>query len=775
MSDDWLDDFDVAEEQYLDFGPNYRFELGRAAGSAMASWPKMGEIRDLFDQPDSIQSEIDYAPVKISRKRNPDTGEITEGIGGGPFITLDPPFPMKNRTIGKISFLTWTSKMSAASFSIPGGPMKFGGTCPASQEESVKKAGQYLQDESGAELHERIPENGVYTCDRCVTGDALLPVKGRGLLRMDQVVDEVLRGARLEVLADHGWTRITKAWERGLKKIVTVRSTCGHELRCTPDHKILTTEGWKEAQELEEADRIIVSPKYDLAEERWPKRLEITKVEATEAEIVHGGADLSTDYPTEWTREVGIALGYLLANGSVSYKRYPIVGLCGHPDDSGDLREVASWINGWCGSKAEPKHVEPQPQATLKTGIVVRGGVGTFNVAWRRLSLVRFLDACGFDKRPASTDRRVPVALFTAPQEAVAGFISGMFSTDGSVLVLGNGEQKGRISLSLASVSKGLLQDVQLLLSNFGIRSTICEYKTSNEARVLVGYSRLYKLDVGAKDSVAAFRDLIGLHNKRKAALLNAANLEYAKPWSTRRYAIVKSVEEETDEVDVYDIEVEHDNHRFVANGLVIKNCYTGKNNYLMYKQVSVGQVVRRLWVDRQLKLGYTALAQKFIEVIASLQDPSMEQLEIRKLVSNQYFRIHDSGDFHKPEYYLAWREVCFALPQISFWAPTRQWVFQSWRDLFRNYPPPDNLALRPSGLFFGARAPAVEGMGSAGTTASSDVHGEWQDVGGVKTWNCPAYAADKHSCASAINPDGVQGCRSCWNRKDTPISYKAH
>jgi len=783
LDDGWYSEGDeFLQQSHFPF-PGHDFSLGselaRKGAIVTASWEKMGTIRKMFDAPGSVR-DIEYSPVRINRKRDPDTGELNETLEGGPYIVLDPPWPMPVRKtksfpdgvklIGKATFLTWTTKMSAPSFSLPAGPMQNGGTCPASVRESVERSGEYM--EGG--LHEAIPQNAAYLCDSCVTGDALLPIKGRGLVRLDQVVDEVLRGTRLEVLADHGWTRITKAWEKGLKKTVLVRSTCGHELRCTPDHKILTTDGWKEAQELEEADRIIVSPKHDVAEGRWPKQLEIPKTEVTADELAKG--DEKPNYPTEWTREVGLALGYLMANGSVGYgRRYPTVSIYGHPDDERDLKEIASCINSWCGSKCSVDHAVPPERSVLKTGQVV----GSMQVRWHRLSLIRFLDACGLSKRPHCSERRVPAALFCAPQEAVAGFISGMFSTDGSVLVSRPKDMpNGRIGLSLASVSRGLLQDIQLLLSNFGIRSTICEYKTSNEARVLVGYSRLYKLDVGAKDSIVTFRDLIGLHNKRKAALLSAADLEYAKPWSTRRYAIVKSVEK-ADEADVYDIEVEHDNHRFVANGLTVQNCYAGKNNYLMYKQVSIGQMVRLTWINRELREGgrggHSKLASKLIEVIASLQDDAMAVLLMKKLVSNVFFRIHDSGDFHKPDYYLAWRDVAYALPDVTFWAPTRQWVFEKWREIFRNTPPPENLALRPSALFFGARPPVVDGMGSAGSTAASEVHGQWGDVGGAEVWNCPAYMADEHSCGSAINPDGEQGCRTCWKHKETAVNYKAH
>jgi hypothetical protein len=202
--------------------------------------------------------------------------------------------------------------------------------------------------------------------------------------------------------------------------------------------------------------------------------------------------------------------------------------------------------------------------------------------------------------------------------------------------------------------------------------------------------------------------------------------------------------------------------------------CYAGKSNYLLYKMVSIAQTVRRLWVDRWLRHGWTSLAQRLTEAIASLQDPGVEEVLKRKAVSNRYFRIHDAGDLHTPDYYLAWRETAFNLPDVRFWAPTRQWVFDKWRRLFENYPAPENLSLRPSSLFFGARPPVVPGM-DAGTTAAEGTRDQWYNFGGMEVWNCPAYAADEHSCATAQNPDGGTECRTCWVHKGTPVNYLAH
>lgn len=188
--------------------------------------------------------------------------------------------------------------------------------------------------------------------------------------------------------------------------------------------------------------------------------------------------------------------------------------------------------------------------------------------------------------------------------------------------------------------------------------------------------------------------------------------------------------------------------------------CYAGKGRYLMYKSMSLGQVAKFEWVKKTLRAG--SFARRMTEAIASLvEDEDVEELLRTKLVSNKFFRIHDSGDFFAPEYYRAWVEVCEELPEVFFWAPTRMWVYEKWRKVFQNYPPPKNLSLRPSALFLSAPPPMIKGM-AAGTTS---IEGRMDSP--VK--NCPAYEGEaEHSCAAAR-------CRTCWVEKERPVNYLTH
>ena len=188
--------------------------------------------------------------------------------------------------------------------------------------------------------------------------------------------------------------------------------------------------------------------------------------------------------------------------------------------------------------------------------------------------------------------------------------------------------------------------------------------------------------------------------------------------------------------------------------------CYAGKGRYVSSPLNAIRQTFKLAWARATLQAGI--FVEQMRRAIAAMRDLPIASQEAEG-INTRFFRIHDSGDFFSPEYYAAWVAVCVALPDIQFWAPTRQWVFPRWRDLFTEFPPPPNLTLRPSALFIGAPAPHVPGL-AAGSTASAEALPK-------PIWNCPAYAGDDastHNCES-------KRCRACWDRPQVPVSYREH
>ena len=115
------------------------------------------------------------------------------------------------------------------------------------------------------------------------------------------------------------------------------------------------------------------------------------------------------------------------------------------------------------------------------------------------LYLRKYLEFIGFDYVKAQ-NKKVPKIIMKSSKNIVSAFLRGLFDTDGTV------DDK---MVSLCSVSKKLIKEVQVLLLNFGIISRVHIKKTKSD----LGIS--YILTISG-DDVELFNQYIGFGLQRK-------------------------------------------------------------------------------------------------------------------------------------------------------------------------------------------------------------------------------------------------------------------
>jgi Gene product 88 len=172
------------------------------------------------------------------------------------------------------------------------------------------------------------------------------------------------------------------------------------------------------------------------------------------------------------------------------------------------------------------------------------------------------------------------------------------------------------------------------------------------------------------------------------------------------------------------------------------KSCYAKRNFYAMYARPS--QLARYQWATDCMRRGNAGI-DEFVAVLVKAITKYCTKMD------TTYFRIHDSGDFFSPTYVRAWIRIVDALPEITFWAPTRSYR-APWLAQLLELAARPNVTMRPSALHFDVDAPIVEGM-AAGSTASSTMH------------TCPAKDQDGE----------CRDCRQCWDAPDTAVIYGKH
>lgn len=184
-----------------------------------------------------------------------------------------------------------------------------------------------------------------------------------------------------------------------------------------------------------------------------------------------------------------------------------------------------------------------------------------------------------------------------------------------------------------------------------------------------------------------------------------------------------------------------------VDKGTICGSCYASKGMYA-WPAVAAAQEARFQWLLGLQRDGEAGLTT-FVETMV----PAIRKSVSRQKTDQKYFRVHDSGDLFSVWYVRAWHAVASAMPDVSFWIPTRSWRMKSpaMQEALRSLAALPNVALRPSALFFSAPAPRIEGF-SAGTTAA--------EAG----FTCPA-SSQGNQCGD---------CRACWD-PTVEISYRKH
>lgn len=128
--------------------------------------------------------------------------------------------------------------------------------------------------------------------------------------------------------------------------------------------------------------------------------------------------------------------------------------------------------------------------------------------------------------------------------------------------------------------------------------------------------------------------------------------------------------------------------------------------------------------------------------------------------VTGPYFRIHDSGDFFHPMYVDCWRRIAEALPDVRFWAPTREHLRPMMLPSLRALAALPNVTIRPSAEAVDAPAPDVGGLAKGSAVRRAGLP--------VLTDNaCPATEGEPSCDAHA--------CRKCWDSPETSVTYRLH
>ncbi len=158
-------------------------------------------------------------------------------------------------------------------------------------------------------------------------------------------------------------------------------------------------------------------------------------------------------------------------------------------------------------------------------------------------------------------EMRVPKPVWTAPNEAVAAYLKSLFQADGYVAI-----HHPSAHIALALISRKLVEDIQLLLTRFGIYSRVRQKREKRPDRY-----DLWEVDISIASERQKFAEQIGFVSEHKQAKLLGSLRVKGKRRCQVRYQQIVSIEP-VGEMDVYDIQTL--SGQYLSNGVLVHNCF---------------------------------------------------------------------------------------------------------------------------------------------------------------------------------------------------------
>lgn len=374
--------------------------------------------------------------------------------------------------------------------------------------------------------------NPLISTNPCVTGETRIYtdhglVKAVDLFEDETDIDAVIDG---RFGSSDTLTPATRVFYTGRKPVYRLQTEEGYHVRATADHKIMTPHGWVELQDLKPGDKIYILNRK-------------------------GG------FGREGSERLGRILGWLVGDGTIKEDRAVLMFF------GDEKRELAPMFAEYVNDIVEPMTVAHRSYS-----------VGVVNIADRDEARVQSFRLRTLADQYGLVENKfqVPEVVFRGTEEMQRGFLQALFTADGSV----QQTTSNAVVIRLASSHLELLEQVQMLLGNFGIACRIFKNRRLAHEKMMPdgkGGQKLYQVKAQhelhiAKQNTVTFMNEIGFLMAYKNEIYHERMKGYKKgPKAENFRAVVQSVQFDGNE-DVYDLTVPS-THSMIINGIVSHQC----------------------------------------------------------------------------------------------------------------------------------------------------------------------------------------------------------
>lgn len=329
-------------------------------------------------------------------------------------------------------------------------------------------------------------------------------------VKKDEYVETIKNGKR-------EWTKVIDSWKNEeLKSVVQIHMWNGSMIESTLDHKIMTKEGWKEAQELSIKDEIILSDNQ------------------------FGEYELESD-------ELAKIIGYYIADGKASEPTFANTNKK-YVDEIFESSKIFKDINPYIKHKKQEKH---QDRYDVRF---------TGNRDNKKTSFQNFMSKYNLDIK--SNDRYFSPEIINLNKKQLSILLNRMYAGDGWVgYSLGNKKQ-GDFYIGYGTPNKVHAYQIQHLLSKYGIWAKIITNKYKE-------YNTFYKVIIPNKVHVLKFAKEIGIYDKIDDNYISMleSKIKYKQKGE---YNKIRKIIQISKPKKTYDITTESSD--FIANGVQVHN-----------------------------------------------------------------------------------------------------------------------------------------------------------------------------------------------------------
>jgi hypothetical protein len=366
------------------------------------------------------------------------------------------------------------------------------------------------------------------TYNPCVVADSTV-VTDRGIKMVEDLINRPFNA----IVDGISYPSYKGFWKTGTKQVIELQLKSGRTLRVTPNHKIMTTKGWKEAGDINFGENIVINNhrSYPLD-------------------------NVANFNPTSSDWKKGYLLGLFLGDEN-------------HSKSSAQLK--------WWGESKE-EYRKQAYEMLSEVGFTNNHNTSEQN-AVAVYSSIQSKDLMQFaiDKDcMVGTSKRLSKKSICGSWNHISGLISGYFDADGTVLV---NNIKGS-SLRISSVQLENLQNLQIALNSLGIYSKIYKNRRLEGDRSMPdgrGGTKNYFCQAShelviSSDNIVRFAKYVPIKNLDKYNKIQTIVNNYQRMPNRTNFVDTLINKIIVGDLDVYDCTVE-DVHAFDNDGVYVHNC----------------------------------------------------------------------------------------------------------------------------------------------------------------------------------------------------------